>query len=162
MNRKTWLVIAIVYVMSIGIVALAEQAQKGPGKYMADYQTSAEFFTMMEGMTQGNSPHGKVQIWYSSNIKDLIKQPRFMAPEGTVSIKPFDNDGNMGVDGIAVMIKKQAGYDAEHGDWYYEMRMADGKIMEKMGMPMTGKIKMCIGCHAAAANTDYLAGVNMR
>ena len=66
--------------------------------------------------------------------------------------------------GYAVMVKQEAGYFPDGGDWMYEMRMLDGSIMddEESGMPMSGPIAMCAGCHAAASATDYLAATTLR
>lgn len=133
--------------------------KKGPGKFMTDFKESDKFFTLMDGMKEGKSPHGKTQIWYSSNVKGMLGKSSFEVPEGTVAIKPFDKDDEEGLDGIAVMIKKEEGYDPDNNDWYYAMYTAKGEIMEK---PEPGKVKMCIDCHASASAKDYLAGTEMR
>lgn len=56
---------------------------------------------------------------------------------------------------LLVMQKMPAGYDREHGDWFYGVYSPDGKT------PMAaGKLRMCIGCHdAQGSDTDYLMGV---
>ena len=133
--------------------------QNGPGAFQADYRTSSSFYTRMSQMTPGTSPHGKVQIWYSSNARDILSQSTFEVPVGTVAIKPFDGDADGTTDGIAVMVKKVAGYDATHNDWYYEMRDAAGVLMTE---PAPGPNAMCSGCHAAASAKDYLAGTALR
>lgn len=61
--------------------------------------------------------------------------------------------------GIAVMIKKAQGYDAAHGDWYYDMRDMKGNVMPD---PPAGKIDMCIGCHTGYTATDGLAGTKLK
>src|SRR5690606_17135343 len=88
--------------------------KKGPGKFVADFRTSNDFFTRMDGPLAGNSPHGTVQIWYSSNLLTMIDRPTFVAPEGTVAIKVYKNDDG---EGIVTMIKKEQGYDRDHNDW---------------------------------------------
>lgn len=160
-KRMSTVVLVVFFFLAFALTAIGE-GTKGPGKFVKDFEKCGKFFTQMKGMTQGKSPHGKVQIWYSNDLKDLVGQAAFKAPVGAVSIKPFDNDGKDGVDGYAVMVKKEAGYDADNGDWFYEMRKPDGTVMEKSGMPMQGKLKMCIGCHAAASAKDYLAGTAMK
>jgi Cytochrome P460 len=159
MGKQWVLVLVLVAAVALGAVWVSAAGEKGPGEFKADYKTSGEFFTLMDGMVMGKSPHGKVQIWYSNDLKDLLPKGKFTAPVGAVSIKPYENDKGKG---IAVMVKKEPGYDAANGDWYYEMRMADGKPMMKGPMPMAGKMAMCIGCHAAASGSDYLAGIGMR
>jgi len=130
----------------------------GPGAFDADYADSDEFFTLMDSSVKGASPHGTVRIWYSSNIRDVIEDDSFEVPEGTTAIKEFDGDNDGTLDGYAVMIKEADDYDPANGNWYYEMRDAKGEVMPE---PAPGKIKDCIGCHAAAKGTDYLAGTTL-
>jgi hypothetical protein len=132
---------------------------EGPGEFAIDYETSPDFFTAMSGPKPGGSPHGTQQTWYSTNLEPVIDANAFEAPVGTVSIKRFDMDGDGTDDGLAVMIKREAGYDSANADWYYDMRMLDGTIMAD---PPAGKIAMCIDCHQGYAATDYLAGTKVR
>lgn len=134
-------------------------AAPGPGAFAADYKTSPAFFTTMATGVKGTSPHGTSRIWYSSNAKDVITKASFTVPEGTTSIKEFDMDGDGKLDGLAVMIKKPAGYDAANGDWYYDMRSIDGTVMPD---PPAGKIAMCIGCHEGFKAKDYLGGTSLK
>ena len=163
MWRKEWFTytVLVCFVTGIAIIAIGGETmmKEGPGAFMSDYASSSDFFSNMSGMKMGKSPHGEVQIYYSSNVKVIIDKASFVVPVGTVSIKPFNNDGKPGIDGIAVMIKKKPGYDSQNNDWYYEMRDAQGNLSQ---MPTPGKIEMCIGCHAAASSKDYLAGTDIR
>lgn len=134
-------------------------AAVGPGDFKADYKTSSLFFTNMKAPLKGTSPHGTAQIWYSSNIKDLVTKDSFSAPEGTVVVKEFDMMSDGTKKGIAVMIKKPKGYDSANGDWYYDMRDMTGGVMAD---PPAGKIAMCISCHGGYKSTDYLAGTKLR
>ena len=52
---------------------------------------------------------------------------------------------------LTVMVKMPAGYDPEHGDWWYGMYDPQGKIPE-----MQGRVEVCIACHEGAAQADYL------
>lgn len=56
---------------------------------------------------------------------------------------------------ITAMVKKDAGYDPEHGDWYYGMLSPDGKFAKGP----QGKVKGCRGCHTRARDKDYLFGL---
>jgi hypothetical protein len=133
--------------------------QNGPGAYQTDFRSSGAFFSSMATMRDGSSPHSKVQIWYSANVRDGLAGTSFAVPEGTVAIKTFDNDGTEGIDGIAVMVKKPAGFDPAHHDWHYEMRDPNGGLMSD---PPPGPIDMCIGCHRECAQKDYLCGTSLR
>jgi hypothetical protein len=152
-------VLVLGLLLTLGTWVTIMAAEKGPGEFQTDYKTSGNFFTLMSGMKMGKSPHGEVQIWYSKDLKDLLGKPSFKAPVGAVAIKPFKK-GEMA--GIAIMIKKDPGYDPRNNDWAYEMRTPDGKVQEQKGMPMSGKIDMCISCHIIAPVSDYLLGTTLR
>ncbi|MCA9590923.1 MAG: hypothetical protein KC657_36750 [Myxococcales bacterium] len=92
-------------------------------------------------------------------MKDLVAKGSFTAPEGTVSIKELDMTGDGTKTGIAVMIKKPAGYDAANGDWYYDIRDTAGNVMSD---PPPGKTAMCIQCHVGGKSTDYLLGTKLQ
>jgi hypothetical protein len=49
----------------------------------------------------------------------------------------------------AAMIKREAGYDPEHGDWEYLYHPSGGNVER-------GKLESCIACHAGQAKQDYL------
>gem|GEM_PF-1884727 len=136
----------------------ASAAEPGPGEFKSDYRTSSAFFTKMSQAVKGASPHGSVRIWYSTNIKDLASQTSFSVPEGTVAIKEFDETGDGSKTGIAVMVKKEKGYDSANNDWYYEMRDANGAALPQ---PAPGKVAMCIGCHLKDRATDFLGGTQL-
>lgn len=139
-------------------IAADPNAPKGPGAFRTDFGKTKDFFTTMPAPVFGNSPHGKVRVWYSSNVQDMINNAKLVAPVGTVAIKEFDNDGRPGVDGVAVMIKQEPGYDPRFHDWRYEMRDAWGVLLQD---PKPGKISACAGCHAAAQATDFLAATKL-
>ncbi|TWW12790.1 hypothetical protein E3A20_00250 [Planctomyces bekefii] len=133
-------------------------APKGPGAFQSDFSSSKSFFSNTPEPILGVSPHGKVRVWYSINLKPMLSNAKIAAPEGTVAIKEFDNDGKPGVDGVAVMIKKAAGYDMKNNDWYYELRDPWGTLLKS---PAPGKISTCSGCHASAIATDFLAATKL-
>lgn len=135
------------------------EAARGPGSFVADFKSSDDFFTNMSAAVKGSSPHGAQQTWYSSNVREVIEKSSFVVPEGTVAIKEFDMMSDGSADGFAVMVKREAGYDAENNDWYYEMRMLDGTVMAD---PPAGKTAMCIGCHESSSSTDFLAATKLR
>lgn len=131
----------------------------GTEGYVDDYEDSDAFFTFMKGMVKGDSPHGTVQVWYSAKAKEDIENKNYPVPEGTVSIKPSDQDHDGTVDVIAVMVKKGEDYDPENNNWYYEMRNAEGELLDE---PPAGRIQSCIDCHKMGRKTDYLMGTEMR
>lgn len=133
----------------------AVDSSLGPGNFQANYRTSNEFFTNMTGAEPGDSPHGVVQIWYSGNLRNVIDQPTFTVPEGSVAIKEFHTDSTIGFEGIVVMVKKEPGFDPANGDWEYQVRDANATLQQQ------GALAMCIGCHVSASAADYLAGTQL-
>ncbi len=128
-----------------------------PGAYQDDYETSGAFFTRMSEPADSGSVHGTVRIWYSKSVMDMPLDGPFMAPEGTVAIKDeFDSSGAVFVK--VVMVKREAGYDSEHHDWYYEARNADGTLASD---PVPGTPSLCVDCHQDAEDTDYLQGFSI-
>jgi len=60
------------------------------------------------------------------------------------------------------MFRREAGYDADNGDWFWAMFMADGTVGKNgMGMRLAGRVAKgmdegCIACHTAADGDDYV------
>jgi hypothetical protein len=64
-------------------------------------------------------------------------------------------------DGIGGMVKRQPGYDPEHGDWeyfYVELASELPKRRPIKGRSATGRLANCIDCHSYTAETDYVFG----
>lgn len=79
-------------------------------------------------------------------------------PNGSVVVKEnYSPDKKLMA--ITVM-QRSAGYDPEHGNWYYAKYLPDGTIdktpPEMKSMPVAGKFSMCIDCHGGAGGDDYL------
>lgn len=73
-------------------------------------------------------------------------------PVGTILVKnSFEDDGGSAGDlaDITVMVKREAGYDPENGDWEYMM------LTSTMRVRSQGVINNCVACHTAAAANDY-------
>jgi len=128
----------------------------GPGEYQEGYQTSSEFFTRMSQPALGPT-HRMMRIWYSTNVEELPPGGPFTVPEGTVAIKAeFDASGENFL--TVVMVKREAGYDAANGNWYYEGRLPDGSLASD---PTPGPAPLCVGCHDDSPDTDYLRGFDI-
>jgi len=126
--------------------------------YLFDHRDTEKYFTTMPaGPVQGESPHGIVQIFYTNNLFDQVNNENITAPVGTIAVKEFDNDGTVGVDGLAIMIKQEAGYDADGNDWYYALLDKWGAIIDDK----VGVVNGCKSCHGAGdgAQYDYLLGM---
>lgn len=75
---------------------------------------------------------------------------RTPVPVGTVVVKEKLNDGKPVA--VGTMTKREAGYDAEHGDWEYGYR----ELGKDAPPASSGKLDTCIACHRIAKERDYL------
>jgi len=92
--------------------------------------------------------------------EDEIPEPKFMKySEGTIVLKE-NYSSNAGVPDIALsvtmMIKREAGYDTQHGDWQY-VQFSKGGTMIMSGKADDPVIKAsCSSCHINIADRDYI------
>lgn len=81
----------------------------------------------------------------------IVKEKRvgfFSDPEHEDELNSYGSDQ---FDGVGGMIKREPGFDPEHGDWEYFYFEDASKITR-------GKIQSCIECHAMARETDFVFG----
>ena len=99
-----------------------------------------------------------VMPWVNDAGLDAYRALSGPLPMGTVLVKEhfmiMDDVPAESRAAYLVMAKMPAGYDSDHGDWYYAM--VDDMAHE---VKVQGKVEMCIGCHMQAAGTDYVFGV---
>jgi hypothetical protein len=98
---------------------------------------------------KGSPPHGALLSTYlNPGAEEVMKSKSGQMPDGAVIIKEnFMPDRTLAA--LTVMYK-EAGYDPEHGDWFWTKFAADGKIQA------TGKAKGCIACHGAVRSNDFI------
>ena len=74
-----------------------------------------------------------------------------------VSVQNVFNDPATDLKIVAVMYKREKGYDPENQDWFYTKYNPDGSPQKnKKGILMTGRAEKCIGCHKSAPGDDYV------
>jgi hypothetical protein len=74
-------------------------------------------------------------------------------PAGTIITKEnyANESGAKGaLQALTCMVKMEAGYDPDNGDWAYVSTGADAAVQEK------GKLAMCIECHTKEKDKDYV------
>jgi hypothetical protein len=130
----------------------------GPGAFKADFESSKMFFTNMSEPKVGldGSPHGVMRIHYSTNIQELIMKETFTAPTGTVAVKTQGYEAGEYKD-ILVMIKKAKGTLPDAGDWFFEVRDPEGKLVQGDQK----ELAFCAECHSHFPETDWLPGVGI-
>jgi hypothetical protein len=110
-----------------------------------------------------SGPHAStaIRIFMNDLAAEAFCDSGATYPVGAVIVKEkqgsFDGPGNLPHEpvetplGVAGMIKRAAGYDAQHGDWEY-FYFEDASKIEQ------GRISSCIQCHRNAAATGYIFG----
>jgi hypothetical protein len=102
-------------------------------------------------------PHYRALVHYYANptaATALSKELKIL-PEGSVFVKEklsanWEVPAKAPVvSGVGGMIKRAAGFDAEHGDWEYF-------YSDKQGGFTIGKIKNCAECHATVKAKDHV------
>jgi hypothetical protein len=99
--------------------------------------------------------HGK--IWVEIYTDQIASKP-FDAdtgpyPVGARLVKAQYEEQLGGAPKILTVMKKMAaGYDPDHGDWYYGVYGPDLAPLKE------GRLQMCINCHTQVAELDYVFG----
>ena len=108
--------------------------------------------------TVGPHAHTTVLIYMNEVAAKAFEAKAVPYPVGSVIVKEKeamsyrDGDGFVsGKNGVGGMVKREAGYDAAHGDWEYF-------YFEDVASIESGTIASCVDCHANAAKKDYVFG----
>ena len=111
--------------------------------------------------TSGPHAHTAVRIFMNDLASEAFRRGGAAYPVGAIVVKEktgqryFDEGSPRAVlkthDGVGGMIKRERGYDAEHGDWEYF-------YFDDVAKVESGRIGSCVQCHAGAAKTDYVFG----
>lgn len=99
--------------------------------------------------------HG--ENWIDIYANELAAQPYVdlasAYPECAAVVKAIHmGEGDPAIRKLTVMVKMPAGYDPEHGDWYYGSFESTGTV----AVDETGRVEFCMSCHEVATETDYL------
>jgi hypothetical protein len=97
----------------------------------------------------GTEPHGMLLTTYVNQMAlDAITGQAGAMPAGAVVVKEnYMPDSTLAA--ITIMYKSE-GYNPEFNDWFWVKRLADGTV------EASGRVAGCQGCHAQAADNDYL------
>ncbi|MEX0960187.1 MAG: cytochrome P460 family protein [Burkholderiales bacterium] len=115
----------------------------------ADYSRNWAMWPGTQALYKGNEPHGMLLTTYVNQpALDAIRNKAGTMPDGALVIKEnYMPDGKLAA--ITVMYKAK-NYNPSDGDWYWVKYGPDG------GIEAEGKEPMCIACHSAVKNNDYL------
>ncbi len=173
MRRTT--TIAAIALLAAGAPALAQQAGFGT-ETDRDYAAGLWDTMIAEGLAgpdaplvfpyAGIEPHGfQLATLFTRATIDghdgVLVIKRNYGPEGVTADEVIaDPDGHLAA--VTIMFKREAGYDAETGDWFYAKYLKDGTLDKNpAGMALAGLVGKggdagCIACHSAAGGGDYL------
>ena len=112
----------------------------------------AKSWRMWPGKTPfypGAEPHGSLLVTYVNNqAYRAIEEKKGMFPDEAIVVKEnYAPDQKLAA--LTVMYKVK-GYDPEANDWFWATYQPDGKIQAE------GKVEMCINCHGAKRDNDYI------
>jgi hypothetical protein len=81
-------------------------------------------------------------------------------PEGGIIVREvLDTSGT--AQRLTVMAKGPTGYNPELGDWYFAVTDLSAVPIIEDGLPRTGRLADCFGCHVPRMADDFLFGVPM-
>lgn len=157
---KRYLVLLLVMLLGCVFVGSAvSMSHKGhpeaDGKSVIEYITKTDDYrqwALWPGkgkLYKGQHPHGALLTTYvSADGMNAFEGKVGALPNGAMVVKEnYTADKKLAA--ITVMYKSK-GYDAAAGDWFWLKYGPDGTIMKE------GKVKGCIGCHAAVKANDWL------
>ena len=136
----------------------------GPGTADRGFDSSPDFLTRMHQRQKGlsSSPHGLVQIFYSSNIAPILGRSSFSGlPAGTLALKEQDRDGDGVLDQVMVMVKQPVGTDPDYDDWVWEQHDPVTFALVDSSTTDSQFRDFCAGCHRGFPKTDWLAGTGL-
>lgn len=99
----------------------------------------------------GSEPHGAMVKLFVNRLAASNPQ---QFPNGSVLIKENYAPDGEALKAITVMYRTQ-GFNPQAGDWYWIKYEPDGQVSRMNGMPISGKVGMCIDCHTDAGGNDF-------
>ncbi len=91
-------------------------------------------------------------VFSNALAEESMRKGKTDYPVGSIVLKAkyADKNGTQ-VELMTLMIKREKGYNPEHGDWEYQVTNPRGWVLAQ------GKIDSCIKCHDSFAKTGYVS-----
>ena len=132
-------------------VAMPETTAASVWDYLqqVDYQNTWQRWPETDALYGGNPPHGMLLTTYANEAaQGAIAGMAGSMPAGAVLVKEnYMPDSTLAA--VTVMYKVE-GYNADHNDWFWLKRNADGTVAAE------GQVEGCQNCHGGRADNDYL------
>jgi hypothetical protein len=114
----------------------------------------------------GGPPHGPVREVLEAVIdgKRIIVKRNFGGED--VSVEAVSQNRAAFLKAVTVMAKREDGYDAENGNWFWVKYKPNGNLhTNAKGMKLAGRVakgmdKGCIACHQSASGNDLVFAHN--
>jgi len=152
MKKSLFLVLLVSFACSGNLFAAPLPAADGQAVINYLNQVNYQGWQLWPGKTElyeGRHPHGSFLTTYvSKGAYQAIAGKAGSIPSGEFVVKE-NYTAEKKLSAVTVMYK-QAGYNAEGGDWFW-LKYVPGGAIEK-----EGKVGGCIGCHAAVRSNDWL------
>ncbi len=151
---KRCLIIAVLLTFTV-VGSLSAAQLPGPsGAEVITYLNQMDYqsWQLWPGKTKlykGTHPHGAFLTTYvSKGAYQAIEGKAGSIPTGEFVVKEnYTPEKKLAA---TTVMYKQAGYNAEGGDWFWLKYAPDGTIQKE------GKVGGCIGCHTAVKDNDWL------
>ncbi len=118
---------------------------------------------------EGTPPHGKVLEYLETEVtlegdSGLVMVKKNYAGAGDPEELEHEvlEDRLAKLDSVTVMLRREDGYDPDHGNWFWAKYKPDGSLAKNpKGMKLAGRVakgadKGCIACHQGAPGGDYV------
>jgi len=110
--------------------------------------TSWQLWPGKEKFTPGKDPHGAFVTAYVNPVAyRSITGKAGMAFGSLIVVENYDSDKKLA--NLTVMIKIK-GYNPQAGDWHWFKYASDGKALA------AGRVDVCINCHGAKKDNEYI------
>ncbi len=149
--------ISLVFVFSVVAVLMAQKPASMPaakGEQLSRHilkdspYTEWSLFPGTKKLYKGTEPHGALLTTYVNDVAlDSIKKKKAFG-EGSIIVKEnYMPDKKLAA--LTVMYKVKS-FNPEAGDWFWLKTTPDGRVED------SGKMAMCIACHAKVKAKDYV------
>jgi hypothetical protein len=124
--------------------------------YRTEQKPRWKAFPESEKSTVGKFPHGSFVKIYTNRRTE--RNP-LLPPDGAIIVQENYAADKSTLKSISVMYRA-AGYNAQHGDWYWTQYLPDGSLartsQQDGNLPIAGRTASCIKCHSKAKGGDLL------
>ena len=132
---------------------------KGVWKALTDARLVGD--RSINAMPYEGSVHKTILITQDSTIRVgdrsgmVIVKKMYQGPG--ISVQKVIDDPTKNLKVVAVMFKREKGYDPANQDWFYAKLRSDGiPHKNKKGILLAGRVGKCISCHKSASGDDYV------